>query len=156
MLGILVLFKVWGLILMIVSEILSPEAILTSIKASSKKRVLQEISIAVENFYGLNQSEVFLALQEREDLGPTGMGHGVAIPHARITSLKSIKGLFAKLIKGAPIAQGKIKKFLNDIKSKDINEKLINFTADTISDIRVSREGQEGLNAFLEKRKPKW
>ena len=99
MLGILVLFKVWGLILMIVSEILSPEAILTSIKASSKKRVLQEISIAVENFYGLNQSEVFLALQEREDLGPTGMGHGVAIPHARITSLKSIKGLFAKLIK---------------------------------------------------------
>ena len=84
---------------MIVSEILSPEAILTSINASSKKRVLQEISIAVENFYGLNQSEVFSALQEREDLGPTGMGHGVAIPHARIRSLKSIKGLFAKLIK---------------------------------------------------------
>ena len=53
---------------MIVSEILSPDAILTSINASSKKRVLQEISIAVQNFYGLNQSEVFLALQEREDL----------------------------------------------------------------------------------------
>ena len=67
-----------------------------------------------------------------------------------------IKVLFAKLIKGAPTAQGKIKKFLNDIKSKNINEKLINFTADTISDIRVSSEGQEGLNAFLEKRKPKW
>ena len=84
---------------MIVSEILSPEAIITSINASSKKRVLQEISIAVENFYGLNQTEVFLALQEREDLGPTGMGHGLAIPHARISSLTSIKGLFAKLIK---------------------------------------------------------
>ena len=45
---------------MIVSEILSPEAILTSINASSKKRVLQEISIAAESFYGLNQTEVFL------------------------------------------------------------------------------------------------
>ena len=84
---------------MIVSEILSPEAILTSINASSKKRVLQEISIAAENIYGLDQYKVFSALQEREDLGPTGMGHGVAIPHARISSLKSIKGLFAKLIK---------------------------------------------------------
>ena len=84
---------------MIISEILSPEAILTSIKASSKKRVLQEISIAVENIYGLKQSEVFSALQERENLGTTGMGHGVAIPHARISSLNSIKGLFAKLIK---------------------------------------------------------
>ena len=84
---------------MIISEILTSEAILTSIKASSKKRVLQEISVGISNVYGLNQSEVFLALQEREDLGPTGMGHGVAIPHARISSLKSIKGLFAKLIK---------------------------------------------------------
>ena len=79
---------------MVISEILSPKAVLTSIKATSKKRVLQEISIAVENIYGLNQSEVFFALQERENLGPTGMGHGVAIPHARISSLKSIKGLF--------------------------------------------------------------
>ena len=84
---------------MVISEILSPKAVLTSIKATSKKRVLQEISIAVENIYGLNQSEVFFALQERENLGPTGMGHGVAIPHARISSLKSIKGLFLKLTK---------------------------------------------------------
>ena len=84
---------------MVISEILSPEAILTSIKASSKKRVLQEISIGISNIYGLQQSEVFLALQERENLGPTGMGHGVAIPHARVSSLNSIRGLFAKLIK---------------------------------------------------------
>ena len=84
---------------MVISEILTSEAILTSIKASSKKRVLQEISVGISNVYGLNQSEVFLALQERESLGPTGMGHGVAIPHARISSLNSIIGLFAKLIK---------------------------------------------------------
>ena len=84
---------------MVISEILSSEAILTSIKASSKKRVLQEISAGIANVYDLNQSEVFFALQERENLGPTGMGHGVAIPHARVSSLNSIKGLFAKLIK---------------------------------------------------------
>ena len=83
---------------MIISEILSPEAIFTSIKASSKKRVLQEISFGISNIYGLEQTKVFLALQEREKLGPTGMGHGVAIPHARINSISSIKGVFAKLI----------------------------------------------------------
>ena len=83
---------------MVISEILSPDAILTSIKASSKKRVLQEISVGISNIYGLEQTKVFLALQEREKLGPTGMGHGVAIPHARINSISSIKGVFAKLI----------------------------------------------------------
>ena len=83
---------------MIISEILSPDAIFTSIKASSKKRVLQEISVGISNIYGLEQTKVFLALQEREKLGPTGMGHGVAIPHARINSISSIKGVFAKLI----------------------------------------------------------
>ena len=84
---------------MFISEILSPEAVLTSVKASSKKRVLQEISCCISNTYDLNQSDVFYALQERENLGPTGMGHGVAIPHARVNSVNSIKGLFAKLIK---------------------------------------------------------
>ena len=84
---------------MFISEILSPEAVLTSVKASSKKRVLQEISCCISNTYDLNQSDVFSALQERENLGPTGMGHGVAIPHARVNSVNSIKGLFAKLIK---------------------------------------------------------
>ena len=83
---------------MVISEILSPDAIFTSIKASSKKRVLQEISVGISNIYGLEQTKVFLALQEREKLGPTGMGHGVAIPHARINSISSIKGVFAKLI----------------------------------------------------------
>ena len=83
---------------MFISEILTSEAILTSIKASSKKRVLQEISFGISNVYGLNQSEVFLALQEREKLGPTGMGHGVAIPHARISSLNSIIGLLLSLL----------------------------------------------------------
>ena len=87
------------LVIMFISEILSPEAVLTSVKASSKKRVLQEISCCISNTYDLNQSDVFYALQERENLGPTGMGHGVAIPHARVNSVNSIKGLFAKLIK---------------------------------------------------------
>ena len=64
------------------------------------------ISVGISNVYGLNQSEVFLALQERENLGPTGMGHGVAIPHARINSIKSVQGLFAKLVK--PIDFGAI------------------------------------------------
>ena len=84
---------------MILSDLLVPEAILPSIKAPSKKRLLQEISFGAANVYGLDQLEVLSALQDRESLGSTGMGHGVAIPHAKISSIKSVKGFFAKLAK---------------------------------------------------------
>ena len=84
---------------MILSDILVPEAVLPSMRASSKKRFLQEISISIANIYHLEQLELLSALQERESLGPTGMGHGVAIPHAKINSIKSVHGLFARLIK---------------------------------------------------------
>ena len=93
---------------MLLSDLLVPEAILPCIKASSKKRLLQEISVGIANVYGLAQLEVLSALQERESLGPTGMGHGVAIPHAKINSIKSVQGLFARLSK--PIAFGAVDK----------------------------------------------
>ena len=84
---------------MVLSDLLVPEAILPSIKAPSKKRLLQEISFGAANVYGLDQLEVLSALQDRESLGSTGMGHGVAIPHAKISSIKSVQGYFAKLAK---------------------------------------------------------
>ena len=82
---------------MLLSDLLVPEAILPCIKASSKKRLLQEISVGIANVYGLAQLEVLSALQDRESLGSTVMGHGVAIPHAKINSIKSVRGFFGSL-----------------------------------------------------------
>ena len=84
---------------MILADILIPEAVVPCMRAASKKRLLQELSISITNVYHLKQLEVLSALQERESLGPTGMGHGVAIPHAKINSIQSVHGLFARLTK---------------------------------------------------------
>ena len=64
--------------------------------------------------------------------------------------------LLKNLINSAPIAQNKIKSFLKKIYYKEIDNIVINQTTDTISKIRITREAQEGLSAFLEKRKPSW
>ena len=64
--------------------------------------------------------------------------------------------LINDLLYGAPQAQRNIKTFLKNINYRKIENQLINETAETISKIRVSREAQEGLEAFLEKKKPKW
>ena len=72
-------------------------------------------------------------------------------------NLKKINStLINDLLKGAPQAQKNIKLFLKKINYKKINKELVNDTADMISKIRVSKEAQEGLEAFLKKRKPKW
>ena len=71
--------------------------------------------------------------------------------------LKKINStLINDLLNGAPQAQKNIKLFLKKINYKKINKELVNNTADMISKIRVSKEAQEGLEAFLQKRKPKW
>ncbi len=80
-------------------DILSSDATLASLNISSKKRLLQEIAQVAEKVYDLPSKDVFNAMQERELLGPTGMGNGVAIPHARIAGTDTVKGLFLKLEK---------------------------------------------------------
>ncbi len=81
------------------SRILSADAVIAQFKASSKKRLLQEIAQVAESVYGLPSREIFAAIQERELLGPTGMGNGVAIPHARLPGLDGVKGVFIRLEK---------------------------------------------------------
>ena len=79
------------------SEILSADAVISQLNASSKKRLLQEIARVAEDVYGLPSKEIFTALQDRELLGPTGMGNGVAIPHARLSCIDEVKGIFVRL-----------------------------------------------------------
>ena len=84
---------------MFLSNIIDQSHVLSCSNVTSKKRLFQEISFKLEEMYSLNKDYVLGALQEREKLGPTGMGQGVAIPHAKIEGINNIRGLFIKLDK---------------------------------------------------------
>ncbi|MGG7645374.1 PTS sugar transporter subunit IIA [Rhodovulum sp. YNF3179] len=82
-----------------ISDILSPVALKVASNATSKKRLLQDLSELAATTYGLSASAAFDALQDRESLGPTGVGHGVALPHARLAGLDGVRGVFLRLEK---------------------------------------------------------
>jgi PTS system nitrogen regulatory IIA component len=82
-----------------VSEILKPEAVKSISQSVSKKRLLQELSALAATVYNVAEDAAFDALQERESLGPTGVGQGIAIPHARIDGLESVVAVFFRLEK---------------------------------------------------------
>ena len=81
------------------SEIIAVDAVRAPIKATSKKRLLQDLADFAEQIYGLPAETVYKMLMEREALGPTGVGRGVAIPHARFPGVENVVGLFARLEK---------------------------------------------------------
>jgi PTS system nitrogen regulatory IIA component len=81
------------------SEIIAVEAVRAPLKATSKKRLLQDLADLAEQVYKLPSATVYKALMEREALGPTGVGRGVAIPHARFPGVDSVVGLFVRLEK---------------------------------------------------------
>lgn len=80
-------------------SLLKPEAVKVLTSASSKKRLMQEISDLAEQVYGLKSDVVLDALLARESLGPTGVGHGIALPHARLDGLENVVGAFVVLDK---------------------------------------------------------
>ena len=79
------------------SDILVPGAVKVLPKASSKKRLFCDLAEIVRGLYGLDYDAAFAALQERENLGTTGVGAGVALPHARLTGLDEVHGVFVRL-----------------------------------------------------------
>lgn len=81
------------------SSILKPEAVKVISSASSKKRLLQELGELAYSAYGMNAAATVEALLERESLGPTGVGQGVALPHARMAGLEMVQGAFLLLEK---------------------------------------------------------
>lgn len=89
---------------MALSTLLRPSAVKTLTSTSSKKRLFQELGEIAEACYGLRADDVCIALQEREALGPTGVGHGIALPHARLASLEEVAGIFVKLEKPVDFA----------------------------------------------------
>ena len=80
-----------------ISDLVSLEAVFPNLKASSKKRLLQELAHLVAEITGQPERSIFDILLEREKLGTTGVGQGVAIPHGKVEGLDRLYGLFARL-----------------------------------------------------------
>jgi nitrogen PTS system EIIA component len=80
-----------------ISDLLQPDAVFASLKVQSKKQLLQELASRAAAQTGVAERKIFETLTERERLGSTGVGEGVAIPHGRMTDIKQIVGVFARL-----------------------------------------------------------
>ena len=79
-------------------EFLTPDAVLPSLRARAKKGVLQDLAAhAARHLTGLDERAVFETLLQRERLGSTGIGNGVAIPHGKLPDLDRLFGLVARL-----------------------------------------------------------
>ncbi|MCE4223052.1 PTS IIA-like nitrogen regulatory protein PtsN [Methylobacterium sp. C25] len=85
-----------------VLEFLSPESVIPALKARAKKQILSELAgQASRQLPGLDEREIFETLLQRERLGSTGIGDGVAIPHGKLARLDRLFGLVARLEKPA-------------------------------------------------------
>jgi PTS system nitrogen regulatory IIA component len=80
-------------------DFLDPQAVLPALRVSGKKPVLQEMSSQAARLTGLAENAIYEALLQRERLGSTGIGEGVAIPHGKLPGLTRIFGLMARLEK---------------------------------------------------------
>ena len=77
--------------------LLNPGAVRVIGQLTSKKRLFHELGEMAAQAYGLTAAVAIDALQERESLGPTGVGHGIALPHARLDDLDRIVAVFLRM-----------------------------------------------------------
>jgi PTS system nitrogen regulatory IIA component len=79
------------------SDLVAPNAIIPALKVNGKKQALQELAAKAAELSGQNERTIFEILLQREKLGSTGVGNGVAIPHGKLPKLTKLFGLFARL-----------------------------------------------------------
>lgn len=82
---------------MSLSHLLKPDAVMPALRVNGKKQALQEMSERAALVSGLSTREIFDAMLQRERLGSTGVGDGVAIPHGKLAKCQHISGVFARL-----------------------------------------------------------
>ncbi|PWR02861.1 PTS lactose transporter subunit IIC [Meridianimarinicoccus roseus] len=87
---------------MTLGSLLKPEAVKVLGNVTSKKRLMRDLCDIAAGCYGIDTEEALSALQDRESIGPTGVGGGVALPHARIPSLEKVVGVFVRLERPVP------------------------------------------------------
>ena len=80
-----------------ISDLISSEMVVANLRATSKKQVLQDLSSRASDATGLHERAIFDVLMERERLGTTGVGDGIAIPHGKLPDLDRLHGHFARL-----------------------------------------------------------
>lgn len=80
-----------------VADLITQESVILNLRATSKKQALQELSQRASKLTGLHERGIFDVLLEREKLGTTGVGSGVAIPHGKLNDLDALIGVFATL-----------------------------------------------------------
>ncbi len=78
-------------------DILAPNAVIADMRANTKKQALLEAAQRAAQVTGLNERAIFEVLLERERLGSTGLGGGIAIPHGKLAALDRLHGVFARL-----------------------------------------------------------
>ncbi len=81
------------------SEFMTPECVIASLRATSKKQALQELAKKAAEVSGADERQILEVVMERERLGTTGVGNGIAIPHGKLPGLKRLSGVFARLEK---------------------------------------------------------
>lgn len=79
------------------SDIIAPDGVDAALTATSKKSLFSQLSAAGARVTGLDAKDILLVLNEREKVGSTGFGGGVAIPHGRLPGISRVAGYFARL-----------------------------------------------------------
>jgi PTS system nitrogen regulatory IIA component len=79
------------------TDIVAQNAIIPALKVNNKKQAIQELAARAAQLTGQDEKQIFEVLLQREKLGSTGVGNGVAIPHGKLPKLARLFGLFARL-----------------------------------------------------------
>src|SRR5438105_3646570 len=78
-------------------DLVAPNAVIPALKCTSKKQVIHELAAKAASLLGQSERPIFETLLQREKLGSTGVGNGIAIPHGKLPKLDKLFGLFARL-----------------------------------------------------------
>jgi PTS system nitrogen regulatory IIA component len=79
------------------TDIVAPKAVIPALKVNNKKQAIQELAARAAELSGQGEREILEILQQREKLGSTGIGNGIAIPHGKLPKLERLFGMFARL-----------------------------------------------------------
>jgi PTS system nitrogen regulatory IIA component len=82
---------------MLLSDLVAPNAVIPALKVNGKKQAIQELAARAAGLTGGGERAIFDILMQREKLGSTGVGNGIAIPHGKLPKLSKLFGLFARL-----------------------------------------------------------
>jgi len=80
-----------------IADLITPDSVIANLRASSKKQALQDLAQRASKIIEQHERAIFDVLLERERLGTTGVGNGIAIPHGKLPNLDRLHGLFARL-----------------------------------------------------------